>query len=113
MKSKYSGQCPKNEKHTWNVGDEIFLSKSVDGQTWIKCNDKECFLSQGGKIDSGNKPKFVSNKFPITEAINIYKLSEELLTSFLKKREPTTISVSEQAIFIESMFRTLSGNFKP
>lgn len=110
MKSKYAGVCGKEPTHTWKVDDEIFISKGTDDK-WIMCVNKECYLSQGGKVFEGKKP-FQVNKFPITEATTIYNLAEEILTSFKKKRQ-IEFDLKEEMVFIESFFRTLSGNFKP
>ena len=125
MKSQYEGTCPVCSAE-WKVNDEIFLSK-VNG-SWIKCTDKECFEQQRGKIEQPKSSKFTSNKFPITEAIPIYRLAETILEEFQKKRfvriDPNSattatvklndvLSAEQEAVFIESMFRTLSGNFKP
>lgn len=111
MKSQYAGTCAKVPEHIWKIGDEIFISKGPDGK-WIMCTNKECYVSQGGKIADPNKPKFTPTKFPITEAIPIYNLSEEILTAFKNKRK-IEFDLHEEMIFIESLFRTLSGNFKP
>ena len=139
MKSKYASKCPKCERD-WAVGDEIFMSKSSDGNTWIKCSDKECFESQGGKIsEGGGKKPFVSQKFPITEVPQIFCLAETLLDSFKTKRhliqtasntfnvngtsetittdlniekfEPLTTSEELQAV--ESFFKSILGGCKP
>ena len=75
------------------------------------CTNKECYQSQGGKVFEGKKP-FQVNKFPITDATAIYNKAEEILTSFKDKRE-LEFDIKEEMIFIESLFRTLSGNFKP
>ena len=114
MKSKYAGSCPKCQKE-WKVDDEILISKSSDGG-WIKCSDKQCFESQGGKISEGSARKsFVSQKFPITESERIYDKAELILDSFKTKRkdQEDTLTIAEEAVFIESLVRTLSGNFKP
>lgn len=111
MKSQYAGTCNKDSNHTWKIGDEIFISKGSDGK-WIMCTDKDCYVSQGGKISDPNKPKFTPNKFPITEAIPIYELTEELLTAFKNKRK-IDFTMEQEMVFVESVFRTLSGNFKP
>ena len=111
MKSQYAGSCPKCSK-AFVVGDEIFITKV--GESWIKCVDKECFESQGGKVFEGGKGKFQSQKHPITVAGDLYALSEKILQEFKDKRkEQGALSTNDEAVFIMSFFRTLSGNFKP
>jgi len=82
---------------------------------WIGCIDIECFKKQCGVYDanSQSKPRFQPSKFPIGESVNLYKLSEEFLEQFEKKRPNDKLSIAEKVVFIESVFRTLSGNFKP
>ena len=112
MKSNFAGSCPKCSK-TFDAGTEIFISKV--GDKWIKCIDKDCFLAQGGKISEGKKP-FTPNKPAITEAVKLFQLAEELLKSFKTPRKDAdrhSLSINEESIFIMSLFRTLSGNFKP
>ena len=113
MKSKYAGKCSKCER-TWNVDEDIFISKSSDGQSWIKCPDKECFESQGGKVDSGKK-QFQSAKFPIGDAPKVMDMAFVLLEQFEKKqnRPEDTLSLEDRAKFICSVFGSLSGGFKP
>lgn len=92
---------------------EIFISKSADGSKWIKCTDKDCFLKQGGKADEGGR-KFQTTKFKITEAENIYNKAEALMTAFINKHDrQNALPITEKAVMLESLFRTLSGNFKP
>jgi len=99
------------------IGEERFYEKK--GDNWIGCVDKACFIEQGGSSEPATKGgKFQANKFPLQEFPQIYKISEDLLTSFLAAHKPTRtddqgLSVNEQAIFVESIFRTLSQNFKP
>jgi len=102
------------------IGEERFYEKK--GDNWIGCVDKKCFIEQGGSSEPATKGggKFTSQKFPISEFPSLYKISEDLLDSFLAKRkgtpeEPTlqTLTTSEQSIFVLSIFRTLSQNFKP
>ena len=104
---------------TPNVGDLRYYEKK--GETWLGCTDFECFKQQGGDPNPASKSgggKFQANKHPIGNAVPIYELAEALLKSFMDKHKPTSVSdhgltVSDQAIFIESLMRTLSGNFKP
>jgi len=103
---------------TPNEGDEMWMQNigTEDNKKWIASPHEECFkkLQQNPDLakKSTGKP-FVSQKFPITEAANLYKLSEEFLTVFMNKRENQKLEIKEQVVFIESIFRTLSGNFKP
>ena len=95
---------------------EIFMQKKDDG-SWFSCHSLECFKSQGGTVEEKKSfgGKFTSSKFPITESESIYLKAELILESFLKKhgKEDDSLKIGDKAIFIESMFRTLSGNFKP
>jgi len=121
MESQYDGEC--KLCHTeFKKGTQIHISK-VNNE-WVKCTDEACFKEQGGKVfekkAGGFKGKFVSQKFPIGDAPKIFCLAEELLETFQKKRSVASdtqiddkMSTSEEAIFIESVFRTLSQNFKP
>ncbi len=107
------------------VGQERFYEKK--GDDWLGCIDKECFIAQGGSTEPATKSgggKFTPNKPSITEAPKLFDLAETFLDSFIKKRKEThhvnpqnatieDFSTNEESIFILSMFRTLSGNFKP
>lgn len=69
------------------------------------------------KKESGGK--YTSSKFPINKATEIYNLAEGILDSFYKKRSLTDdakadkrLPVEQEAIFIESIFRTLTQGFK-
>ena len=119
MESQYDGECMLCHK-TFKKGEQIHISKV--GDKWIKCTDEVCFKEQGGKVyekkQTGNG-RFTSSKFPIGDAPKIYCLAEELLDQFLKdpkrqtESEDWLLRAEDQAVFIESMFRTLSQNFKP
>jgi len=102
---------------TPNEGDEMWMQNLGDetNKKWIASPHEECFkkLQENPSIGQQQKKPFTVNKFPIGDAVKIYQLSEELLESFLKKREGKELSIGEQVVFIESIFRTLSGNFKP
>ena len=55
-KAKFGGTCEVNPEHKWNEGDEILMypkSGSWEDKTkgWILCNNKDCFIAQGGKIE--------------------------------------------------------------
>ena len=99
-----------NEKFTEEK--EIYMQKKDDG-TWFSCHNFECFKSQGGTVEE--KKSFASSKFPITDAEKIYEKSRLILESFLKNyaNETTDLSLHEKAIFIESIFQTLSTGYKP
>ena len=117
MKTDYAGLCGTCQR-TWNIGDELFLSKSADGSRWIKCTDKDCFTKQGGKIeDSGGKGgKFQSTKFKIGEADNLYNKAKSMMEQFIKdnvKEGEVKLDTNQKAIMMESLFRTLSSNYKP
>ncbi|MBC8548289.1 MAG: hypothetical protein H8D23_01435 [Candidatus Brocadiales bacterium] len=116
MPSQYEGECKLCNK-AFKKGDQIHISKV--NEEWVKCVDEDCFKEQGGKVfekKAGGKfgGKFVSQKFPIGDAPKIYCLAEELLKTFYSNREAKDIlTIDQEAIFMESIFRTLSQNFKP
>lgn len=70
--------------------------------------------------------RFTSSKLPLSKAAEVYAMAEGMLTQFLEKRatpigadgfdqevaQAPEMPINEQAVFIESMFRTLSQNFK-
>ena len=106
------------------VGQDRYYEKK--GDNWIGCVDFECFKAQGGSPDPATKSggKFTPNKPAISEATRYYDLAETILDSFIKKRKEThhvnpqdarlaDFSTENESIFVLSMFRTLSGNFKP
>jgi len=39
MKTQYNGTCKGPDKHTWNIGDEVFYDKA----TKVICIDSACF----------------------------------------------------------------------
>ena len=129
MESQYDGECTLCHK-TFKKGEQIHISKV--GDKWVKCTDEVCFKEQGGKVyekKSGTGGRFTSAKFPIGDAPKIYCLAEELLEQFYKKRadqtvqgsdgfeepsmSPVKLPIEQEAVFIESIIRTLSQNFKP
>jgi len=121
MESQYDGECILCHKE-FKKGTQIHISKVND--SWVKCTDEQCFKEQGGKVyekKSGGKfgGKFVSQKFPIGDAPKLFCLAEELLEKFLNDEKRKTesedwlLSAETQAVFIESIFRTLTQNFKP
>jgi len=70
------------------------------------------------KNQSGGK--FTSAKFPISDYTSIYDHAEALLALFYKKRTQVNsvqagakLAIDDEAIFIESMFRSLVTGFKP
>ncbi len=64
--------------------------------------------------------KYTSAKFPISEAHGIYTQAEGLLAKFYELRKAVNpanndnrLPIEQEAIFIESMFRSLVTGFKP
>lgn len=128
MESQYDGECSLCH-NKFKKGEQIHISKV--GDKWVKCTDETCFKEQGGKVyekKSGSGGRFTSAKFPIGDAPKIYCLAEELLEQFYKKRGTvegtdgfdqtvqgveSRLPIQDEAVFIESVFRTLSQNFKP
>lgn len=105
MKSQYSGTCSVCQL-AWNVGEEIFYQKDPKAI----CKNEDCFKNQGGKPFVPKK--FTSSKFSITRADELYDMAEGFLTKFMSKRPNQPINPEQQAIFIESMFKTLSTSYK-
>ena len=102
--------CKKCGK-TPNVGDTRYYEKI--GDAWAGCTDLECFKAQGGTYDPNaiQGGKFTSNKFPLSDAIRVYILATELTNLYKNLHKEITPEIEAQ--FQESMFKTLSGNFKP
>jgi len=105
--------CKKCNK-TPTVGQDRYYEQ-IDGpdgtKVWVGCVDFECFKAQGGSAEAAQQKKFTPTKFPIADAPKMMELTESLLKSFMKTR--SVLPLQEQAIFIESIFRTLSSNYKP
>jgi len=87
---------------------------------WVGCVDFECFKSQGGSAEPADtKKQFQSSKFKLEQAKPLMELAEGFLKEFEEKHNKTRTDtdegmlVNEKAVFIESIFRTLSQNFKP
>lgn len=100
----------------------------IDGQdgskmeVWVGCVDFECFKSQGGSAEPADtKKQFQSSKFKLEQAKPLMEMTQKFLDEFLEKYKPTTtpqqgtvgLSINEKAVFVESIFRTISQNFKP
>lgn len=99
---------------TPQVGDTRYYQNLGTKETpnWIGCTDLECFKKQGGTYDPDAKPfqKYQASKFPISKAVEIFKVATELTDSYKKLHKDVTPEIEAQ--FTESMFKTLSGNFK-
>ncbi len=118
-----AGKCYpcKSCQKTPTVGQDRYYEKiTVTGQdggkteVWAGCVDFECFKKQGGSSEPAQQKKpFTPTKFPITDAPKIMNLAEEMLAAFLNKRKDDTLTMENQSIFIESIFRTLSSCYKP
>lgn len=106
---------------TPSEGDDLWMQNigSEESAKWIVSPHEECFKKLQENPELGKKQssgrQFTSAKFPITEAVNLFQLSEELLNVFLNKHETQSafLTVQEKAIFVESIFRTLSTGYKP
>jgi hypothetical protein len=94
-----------------NIGDIRYYEKI--GENWIGCIDLECFKAQGGTYDPNAQQggKFSSNKFPLSDAIKVYNLATELTNLYKNLHKDITPEIEAQ--FMESIFKSLSGNFKP
>ena len=56
---------------------------------------------------------FASAKFPYDRIDELVEKTEAILASFKKKRNIENLPPNDEAIFFESVFRTISQNFKP
>jgi len=117
--ASYGGKCKVCDVE-YKVGETVCMQK--DGENWIICKDEECFKQQGGTIEAP-KPKggqFTSQKHKLETHVPIFEMAEGLLQKFYEKRKVTgeypvenKLTVEQEAQFIESMFKTLSGSYKP
>ncbi len=123
--------CKKCGK-TPTVGQDRYYEKiTIDGpdgskvEVWVGCVDFECFKSQGGASEPAQQKKqFQSSKFKLEQANAIMEMTEGMLKKFIETRQTANksksetpekynnLTLNEQAVFIESIFRTLSQNFK-
>lgn len=78
----------------------------------IQCSTRQAHVCQGLKKNSSVKG-VLSAKFPYSQIDEIVDKTEELLEEFKKKRKLVEISTNEEAIFFQSIFRSISQNFKP
>ena len=90
----------------------------VDGCRPIEASGAEHNCPGLKKNQGGGK--YTSAKFPISDYASVLDHAEAMLTSFYKKREGVNspqankkLTLEEEAIFIESMFRSLVTGFKP
>ena len=116
----------------YSTEDEVYMDTLDNGATWIICKNEACYKQQGGRaIESkDSKPRFTPTKFPIQDFPKLVNMAELQLESFLKKRKTeyennpaelaagevnmwTLLSVAEQAMFIESMVRSMVTGCKP
>lgn len=111
----------------YKTGEEVYMQK--DGDKWLICKDETCWKQQGGTLDTPKDgKKFTPTKFPIADFPKLVSLAEAQLESFLNKRlevikrqeginapsdKYQLMSVSEQAIFVESMVRSMVTGCKP
>jgi len=91
----------------------------VDGCRPIEQNGGE-HNCPGLKKNQSGGGKYVSAKFPISDYMSVLDHAEAMLTAFYKKREAVNsaqsgkkLTIDDEAIFIESMFRSLVTGFKP
>ncbi len=80
MKSKYPGKCSKDSTHTWNIGDEIFISKGPDDK-WIKCIDNACYVSQR----DNKSAEVVVDVLPGTDALTALNLKVDKMYSMVSQ----------------------------
>jgi len=117
--------CKKCGKTATAGQDRYFEKIEVPGpdgsktEVWIGCIDFECFKSQGGSATPAEQKKmFQSTKFKLEQAKPLMEMTEGFLKEFEEKHNKTRTGsdtgmlVNEKAVFIESIFRTLSQNFK-
>lgn len=96
------------------VGDERYYEKI--GDNWIGCTDFECFKQQGGSLEPAQKKgggKFVSSKFTLDRAIEVYQKAEELTLLYKETRKGKESEVPfDEATMVMSFFKTIAGSFK-
>jgi len=115
--------CKKCGKTATAGQDRYFEKIEVDGpdgsktEVWIGCIDFECFKSQGGSATPAEQKKFMPTKFPLQSVGAIKDIAFGLIDDFEKKYSTSTtpqkLSMENKAIMFESLFRTVSSNFKP
>ena len=124
--------CKKCNKTPTAGQDRYYEKITIDGpngtkvEVWVGCIDFECFKSQGGSSEPAQQKKmFQSTKFNLEQAKSIMDMTEAMLKKFIEIRQTANkdfkdvsekynnLTMNEQAVFIESIFRTLSQNFKP
>lgn len=120
MKALSDGTCEKNPEHTWKKDDELFLwpkSGTWDdkSQGYLKCNNKDCFIAQGGKITqkkgggSWGRPVKTAKEM-IEDIPHFDQVLYEVVRNRLKKiQEESGETVSQEVgfVFMESWARTL------
>jgi len=121
IKSQYAGKCESNLVHAetieWAIGAEIYLSKDDASNMWIKCTNKDCFLKQGGKIQAAGAGKFQSSKFKLETAPAIVTIAAKITKEYFEdpthSNSPPEKMTEIRATFFMSIFKTLSGCYKP
>lgn len=104
----YPGKCEVcNTEFTTN--DEVFMDKQ--GNNWIICKDEECYKRQGGSPIEQKQGggKFQSSKFKLEQVQVIEEFVYKLMDNFDKKYPD---KLKDPDVMFESLFRTVSGNFK-
>jgi len=117
--------CKKCGKTPTTGQDRYYEKLVIDGpngnkvEVWVGCIDFECFKSQGGSSEPAQQKKqFQSSKFKLEQAKPLMEMAEAFLKEFEEKHNKDRTGtdkgmlVVEKAVFIESIFRTLSQNFK-
>jgi len=117
--------CKKCNKTPTTGQDRYYEKIEIDGQDgnkteiWVGCIDFVCFKSQGGSSEPAQQKKqFQSSKFKLEQAKPLMEMAEAFLKEFQERHNKGRTDtdkgmlVVEKAVFIESIFRTLSQNFK-
>lgn len=141
FESYNDGQCEKCGK-PYAKGAQVYGFKPEGGK-WKFCEDETCIkelFKANNPKPAGPKPsnQYAASKLSLSDALHYYNKAEEMLALFKARREPPTvstlttapqvastsqfvgltesqvpISIEQELIFIESVFRTLSQGYKP
>jgi hypothetical protein len=109
-----AGKCKVCELE-YSATDEVYMDKVND--VWIICKDKECYDKQGGgEIKESNSGKqWQPTKFKLDSILPIQEATKGYVTEILKDCETETekASVDCKVQLYESIFKSISGNFRP
>lgn len=87
--------------------DVMWKKPYVQGDKPVELDGKEHICPEFSK-----KKSFTVSKFPVGKMPEIFDLSMALLDT-LQEKHKLNLSSTDKAIFVESVFRTISGSYKP